>query len=289
MSYSILYRSMFVKVRDDKYIPMVECGDNNVWDYNYGCGRAKRSRSWCNLGFNGIYKKFFTHNDLLDGLNGWEKRYNDKRIADANSEEDWKRHDAENGSFGYYMSMAVYSKKTHGTTFNAVKNLILSGEKIAVPFDFALNKLGLHIIYYDNEDDFNRKEMRFHNEDEMYKIVGKELKDKQFWFVYDDSSANKYYNILKATKGFAKLSGKGQKYFVSCEVRDSDRVNYLAIDNNGTFYLTEDIKKAAVLDKEKSSGYDIFNLIWDLFDGIIYSIHRTFEYNDEFNKIKEAA
>ena len=29
MSYSILYRSMFVKMSDGRFIPMMEMGDNN--------------------------------------------------------------------------------------------------------------------------------------------------------------------------------------------------------------------------------------------------------------------
>ena len=49
MSYSILYRSMFVELSDGRFIPMMEMGDNNVWDCNYGRGRDRRSRSWSNI------------------------------------------------------------------------------------------------------------------------------------------------------------------------------------------------------------------------------------------------
>ena len=64
MSYSILYRSMFVKMSNGKYIPMMEMGDNNVWDCSYGRGCAKRSRSWCNINIVSG-KIFYSHEDLM--------------------------------------------------------------------------------------------------------------------------------------------------------------------------------------------------------------------------------
>ena len=42
MSYTIFYRAMFVKLSDGTFIPVIESGDNNVWDV----GRNRRSRSW---------------------------------------------------------------------------------------------------------------------------------------------------------------------------------------------------------------------------------------------------
>lgn len=42
MSYTIFYRAMFVKLSDETFIPVIESGDNNVWDV----GRNRRSRSW---------------------------------------------------------------------------------------------------------------------------------------------------------------------------------------------------------------------------------------------------
>ena len=42
MSYSILYRSMFVKMNDGRFIPLIESGSNNCWDPY----RNRRSRSW---------------------------------------------------------------------------------------------------------------------------------------------------------------------------------------------------------------------------------------------------
>ena len=41
MSYSIFYRAMFIKLTDGTYIPMIESGDNNVWESN-----RRRARDW---------------------------------------------------------------------------------------------------------------------------------------------------------------------------------------------------------------------------------------------------
>lgn len=42
MSYTIFYRAMFIKMSNGEYIPMIESGDNNVWDVD----RNRRSRDW---------------------------------------------------------------------------------------------------------------------------------------------------------------------------------------------------------------------------------------------------
>lgn len=45
MSYTILYRSMFVKVSNERYIPLYESGSNNCYDIMWN-GRMRRERSW---------------------------------------------------------------------------------------------------------------------------------------------------------------------------------------------------------------------------------------------------
>ena len=42
MSYTIFYRAMFIKLSNGEYIPMIESGDNNVWDVD----RNRRSRDF---------------------------------------------------------------------------------------------------------------------------------------------------------------------------------------------------------------------------------------------------
>lgn len=42
MSYSIFYRAMFIKMNNGDYIPMIESGDNNVWEAD----NRRRAREW---------------------------------------------------------------------------------------------------------------------------------------------------------------------------------------------------------------------------------------------------
>ena len=88
MSYSILYRSMFIKMSDGRFIPMMEMGDNNVWECNYGRGRNRRARSWSNIRLN-KKQKFFTEEEIRNFLEGWNNEFEDKRQKDLNSDDEW--------------------------------------------------------------------------------------------------------------------------------------------------------------------------------------------------------
>ena len=90
MSYSILYRSMFIKMSDGRFIPMMEMGDNNVWECNYGHGRNRRVRSWSNIRLN-KKQKFFTEEEIRNFLEGWNNEFEDKRQKDLNSDDEWNR------------------------------------------------------------------------------------------------------------------------------------------------------------------------------------------------------
>lgn len=71
MSYTILYRTMFVKVDNDRFIPLYESGDNNVWE----CDLKRRARSWghwlfSNLNGDRNRLPFFTEHELLKMAEG---------------------------------------------------------------------------------------------------------------------------------------------------------------------------------------------------------------------------
>ena len=78
MSYTILYRSLFVKLRSGKYLPIVESGDNNVYEYN----NRRRARSWQNDGSLYIFANRhydLTADEIMAGIeniiNDDKKRY----------------------------------------------------------------------------------------------------------------------------------------------------------------------------------------------------------------------
>ena len=123
MSYSILYDKQFIKVGDNLFIPMVQCGDNNVYEAA-GNGR-KRARSWCNDKWIANGKTICSRqdieqrvneirNDAIERCEGYVKEY----------DESWSYEDKR---FGYHTGIAIYGKHTSKTTFGNFKGFYMSG------------------------------------------------------------------------------------------------------------------------------------------------------------------
>ena len=67
-------------------------------------------------------------------------------------------------------------------------------------------------------------------------------------------------------RGFAKISGKREKFIAVCKLKD-DTIRYLTIENN-EFALTEDSTKAHFFDKYRSNGYDFNDLVFSTFNEV---------------------
>jgi hypothetical protein len=123
MSYSILYDKQFIKVGDNLFIPMVECGDNNVYEAA-GNGR-KRARSWCNDSWIANGKTICTREEIESRIN----QIRDEVIQ--RSEENVKEYDEswsyQDKRFGYHTGIAIYGKHTSNTTFGNFKGFYMSG------------------------------------------------------------------------------------------------------------------------------------------------------------------
>ena len=266
MSYSILYRSMFVKLSDGRFIPMMEMGDNNVWDCNYGRGRDRRSRSWSNINLV-ERKKIYTHEDLVKGLDAWLKESEMKRERDRNSDVEWKKEQAINGSFGYYEAISVYGKHTTNTTFNHVKNIILSGEKNCITFDFAVSKLGLRIGYWENSEYMTKS---FNTEEEMMDIINSFIENKKsYYFVFSNKYlVNDVYNRSMAKKGFMKHNGKREAFILCCTDKEDKTIKkYVSVLNND-FQLVDSIEEAFWFNKYDCNGYGLSEFMFDTFSNI---------------------
>ena len=260
MAYSILYRSMFVKMSDGRFIPMMEMGDNNVWECNYGCGRNRRVRSWSNIRLNNE-QKFFTEEEIRNFLEGWNNEFEAKRQKDLNSEEEWARNRAENANFGYYEAISVYGKgSTNVTTFNDVRNIVLGGIKNCISLQDAVEKCNLKITYWENGV---RRFVKVKTEEDLFNFDG----DNNYYFTYDSNSSTDFcFNYKKALSGFEKISNKGRKYRLSC----CDKLGhtfYVRL-NGGNIILIDDIDKASVFDKQISNGLELHTIIFRLFRDI---------------------
>lgn len=116
MSYEIIYARQFIKVDENRVIPFVLCGSNNVWEAN----NRRRSRSWWALCFDGN-KAAYTLDELL-------KQADERRKYFKSTYEDYN-----DKYFSYYSSITMYGRKN--LTFNAYKSFFKNGFKNAVTIE----------------------------------------------------------------------------------------------------------------------------------------------------------
>ena len=138
MSYSILYRRVFVRLSDDTFVALVESGDNNVRESD----NRRRARSWNAWNF-GTRKSSVTRQDVLSWLN---ERYN-SAVREARDGQDARRR------FGWYEAVSVYGRHTSTTSFGAVRAFFMKGLEKAVSLaDFVKASGGFRLSWYERED-----------------------------------------------------------------------------------------------------------------------------------------
>ncbi len=141
MSYTILYRSMFVKLRNNKYIPLVEIGSNNCYD-----SIGKRTRSWQQWLIEGREKEYsFTREEIMQAIESWierEKKCHVNKPKHGNNTEYWTFKDIEK-HFGYFGCCALYSRSFDNTSAQQVRNFFLKGFEQAVSTEEAGFRLKL--------------------------------------------------------------------------------------------------------------------------------------------------
>ena len=137
MSYTILYRSMFVRVADNKYIPMVEMGSNNV--YEGRGGNARRCRDWLNWNVDkGGF--VFTREEIMADVHAMIQRYKDRYVNrkknpyDENCNE-YYTFDEVSRDLGWFAGLAVGGRGTSRTSERVLINFFNKGFEQAVDFD----------------------------------------------------------------------------------------------------------------------------------------------------------
>ncbi len=133
MSYSILYRHLFVRLSDGTFIPIIESGDNNVWESN-----TRRAREWGSCRWvheNEEQRKRFslTGEEILDTI---------RNEINTQVENNLKRNDHEGTSYtreeilnnlSYYNAIVISGHRT--TTAMQFLNFFKAGIKNAIPLD----------------------------------------------------------------------------------------------------------------------------------------------------------
>lgn len=148
MSYRILYNKQFVKVADNLFIPVVEAGDNNVYESS-----TKRARSWHNERYVTGGEIWASSETILSKID----RIREERIASdmerANAgqlDEDYRYDDKR---FGWHESIAIYGKPS--TTFGMYRNFYKTGIEKALTIEQLIEKgvcLHMNIYYWKPED-----------------------------------------------------------------------------------------------------------------------------------------
>lgn len=190
MSYTILYRSMFVKLSDGRFIPMVEMGDNNTYDVSWN-GREKRSRSWQQWVVNKQHKTFpaYTKEEIMADvermINSEKHRVGQPYASYENKEGCYTEQEIEK-NFGYYSAIAIEGRHCNDTSAQQVRNFFLKGFEQAVSFDEDSDlKIVLHSTFWNEEP--TRTERRKVSSEEELKATWDEMIKWQtdVWLDYD--------------------------------------------------------------------------------------------------------
>lgn len=261
MSYTIFYKSMFTKLSDGRFIPMIELGDNNVFVTKYdsrGRKHEMRSREWWNFRIEND-ALFVDEKTMLNLLDNWNERVEEKRKARTNGDEEM--------SFGWFEGVAVYGKETYGTTYRDVLNLFKRGIKLAVPFEYAVKILNLSLMYYPEKGGYCGAEVvNFSTEDEMLEKV-KEIEDEGYkpYFYYRGFQLENYYKLKSVERKFIK-NNKGNENFI-IEVTEYDLSKKYVKVEDGCFAKTDDADEAFIFKTDKVGNNNIGNILHYLFDG----------------------
>lgn len=197
MSYDIMYDKQFVKLPNDKFIPMILCGSNNVISYDRS-ERGRRSRDWwCHTNIlKEVGSTFFgTAKEILDGVesviastvksNANVKRSYEDRIY---TEDEVRK------AFGYFTSLAVGTQSTGQCTATKYYNLYKNGIKNSMTIK-ELSEANIHLEF----------SVYYYHKDKLSIPIPK-------WNRKNIESEKEFFSILK----------KAQKYIKDCVVTNED-------------------------------------------------------------------
>ena len=203
MSYTILYRPMFLKVKGDMFIPIIEKGDNNVWE----CDNKRRARDWCNARYKGMQSVFCSENKLIEILNNIheEVKYDNENYSDK--------------KFGYFESVSIYGKSTYTTSWNDFLNFYKKGIRNAITVEEAkFLKLSIEVSYKNLNNEYINNYAN--TEEELFNMIieayGKSkydicvsycsVSDEIYDFVNTLRNKKSYNgkNTIETSKGFLK-------------------------------------------------------------------------------------
>lgn len=199
MGYTIYYKAMFLKLRNEKYLPMFEAASSNVWSVE---SPRKRSRDWGNTRFGGAPEKVcLTENELLNIPNIEEKKLIERYPNDYNKK-----------SFGWSFGVAIGNKKTYNTTFNDYKNLFKAGIKNSITFDMLKEfNIKLHAFKFNLDNGYTT--FKVETENDVLNLI-ETVPNVWFNFLNLNDEKFNYIRLVLLNKEKAKKTNKLDKFKV---------------------------------------------------------------------------
>lgn len=118
MSYEIIYQKQFIKLSNDKFVPIIECGSNNCYEMN-SSGKERRSRSWFNFSYILGGNLSGTLDEMLNNMNDEL----DRKTEEYSNREDEEKRSREQiaNSWGHYVSLMCNTGFTFGQYLGIAK------------------------------------------------------------------------------------------------------------------------------------------------------------------------
>jgi hypothetical protein len=252
MSYEILYNKQFVKLPDNKIIPLVLGGSNNCYEIKMtNRGKEKRSREWfVHSNFFNKGSRYFEDADVY--LKNIES-FRNKEVERITGPEYWNK-DANyttedvNKKFGYFISCKMYGQSSCASmSFNSYYNFFKSGIKNAKTIE-ELKEVGIILTFnvykYNNIKSQSIPEPKFtlieSTEDFFRQAKIAEEYSNNCVMIDEEGKEHKPYVYLSYIDSYEYVEDKIKKFNVKKEKREKKPIEfekYYVLKSNDGFLI----------------------------------------------------
>lgn len=120
MSYEIIYDKQFIRVSEDKFVPMILAGSNNCYEWSPN-GGERRARSWWAYNINGSV--ILTQQEMVEYAKSVRQGIIDRNTS--REKDEWYE-EYDDKSFGYWSSIAI-NGSTRNTTYGQFEGIFKTG------------------------------------------------------------------------------------------------------------------------------------------------------------------
>ncbi len=221
MSTEIIYDKQFVKLPDNKFIPMLHWGSNNCIQFDRS-SKGRRERNWSVMSWICGGKQYATAEEILAKLSEEEAKL-PERLEHPDDPDPVK-------SYGYYVSLQI-GQSTRSTTFGMFKGLFVTGMKKALTLEQLRNEgVGVEVCtYYYDEIEVKEKLAKLgipylgsqeaHSTEhlmELLELYDKTYGNKHSWYVTFTSDPERRMKWIR-NKYFPQSNEKSEYEYVDVD------------------------------------------------------------------------